>query len=601
MTGLHARRATGLLADFDAAGVLAPADVHVAARLGALTGEHDARVLLAVALTVRGTRHGSVVLDLADAAATTTSDADDGELIDISALPWPDPDAWVAACASSPLVADEHGMAPLHLAGSRLWLDRYWRQEVQVADELRRRAADRPTDPDDASLDADLADLFPADADADQRSATAVAARSRVSVIGGGPGTGKTTTIARLIAVLRRRHPALRIALAAPTGKAAARLAEAVRAAAATLPEADRAQLAGMPAATLHRLLGRRPGVSSRFRHDRDNHLPYDVVIVDECSMVSLTMTARLLEALAPATRLVLVGDPDQLASVEAGAVLGDVVESSTSAQGALHGAVSLLRTVHRFEAGGAIAGLAQLVRAGNADEALAVLRAGPGGIEFCPTPDDDVVTGPALALLREQATHELAVIAAARAGDAAAALEALDRHRLLCAHRSGPRGVRHWSEEMERRLAEQDPLITPRLDGRYAGQPLLVTANDYENGLFNGDTGVVVQAGDDGAELVAAFRRGDETITLPLVRLSDVRALHAMTIHRAQGSQFDEVTVLLPAATSPLATRQTFYTAVTRASRLVRVIGSPEAVRACVERPAARASGLRERLAGSG
>jgi exodeoxyribonuclease V alpha subunit len=155
---------------------------------------------------------------------------------------------------------------------------------------------------------------------------------------------------------------------------------------------------------------------------------------------------------------------------------------------------------------------------------------------------------------------------------------------------------VSHWSESIERWLAAADPLLAPRMDGRYAGQPLLVTANDYDNGLYNGDIGVVIERDD---ELIAAFRRGGAPVLVPLVRLSDVRPLHAMTVHRAQGSQFEEVTVLLPVPTSPLATRQTFYTAITRASVLVRLIGSAEAITACVERPAARATGLRDRLAG--
>ncbi|WP_304048245.1 AAA family ATPase, partial [Jatrophihabitans endophyticus] len=333
MVELRTRRATGLLREFDDAGVLAPADVHVAARLGELTGETDDRVLLAVALTVRGTRHGSVVLDLADAATTTASDADDGELIDVDALPWPEVDAWAAACAASPVAAPgPGGEAPVRVDGTRLWLDRYWQQEQQVADALRHRAADPPADLDPTRLEADLDELFPAADDRDQRAATAAAAVSRVAVIGGGPGTGKTTTIARLVAVLRRQRPALRIALAAPTGKAAARLEEAVRSAAAHVPEPDRAALGAMTAGTVHRLLGRRPGSSGRFAHDHENHLPFDVVVVDECSMLSLTLTARLLEALGPATRLVMVGDPDQLASVEAGAVLGDIVAAGDDA-----------------------------------------------------------------------------------------------------------------------------------------------------------------------------------------------------------------------------------------------------------------------------
>lgn len=595
MTALHVAHAAGLLGEFDAAGILAPADVHVATRLGALTGETNDRVLLALALTVRSTRHGSVVLDLADAAATIVPDAEDGEIVEPVELTWPAVEEWIAACAASSLVADAPGGAPLRIVGSRLWLDRYWRQEAQVADELLRRSADRPSDIDAAELRADLDDLFGRTADDDQRAATRVAALSRVSVIGGGPGTGKTTTIARLIAVLRRQHPDLRIALAAPTGKAAARLEEAVQSAAVSLAGADRATLATMSASTLHRLLGRRPGVSSRFRHDRTNRLPFDVVIVDECSMVPLTLMARLLEALAPAARLVLVGDPDQLASVEAGAVLGDLVEAS-AAGAPLRDSVALLRTVHRFDAGGPIAQMAEHVRDGRSDDVLALLSDPPPGIEFHQVPDDEPVSGTALEALRAQTVHEAAVIEAARAGDVVGALDALDRHRMLCAHRGGPRGVRYWSDAVERWLAADDPLLLPRLDGRYAGQPLLVTSNDYEIGLYNGDTGVVVQEGD---ELVAAFRRGGEAVLLPLVRLSEVRPLHVMTVHRAQGSQFREVTVLLPPATSPLATRQTFYTAITRASQTVRLIGSEDAVRTCVARQAARATGLRDRLAG--
>jgi exodeoxyribonuclease V alpha subunit len=590
MTAIGATRAVGLLAAFGDGGVLAAADVHVATRLAVLTGETDDRVLLAVALTVRNTRLGSVVLDLADAAETIVPEDDEfeGEMD----LPWPDPNEWTAACSISPLVADAPGGKPLHLVGSRLWLDRYWRQEAQVADELMRRGADRPSDLDATILRADLATLLDDD---DQRHATSVAATSRISVIGGGPGTGKTTTIARLIAALRRQRPELRIALAAPTGKAAARLEEAVRNATAAMDARDRAALDGMAAATLHRLLGRRPGVSSRFRHDRNNRLPFDVVIVDECSMVSLTLMSRLLEALAPAARLVLVGDPDQLASVEAGAVLGDLVDASALG-GALSGSVALLRTVHRFDAGGAIAQLAEHVRAGHDEDVVTMLSDPPGGVEFYRAADDEPVSGVALDVLRAQTVHELAVIEAARAGDVVGALDALERHRMLCAHRGGPRGVRHWSDTIERWLAADDPLLLPRLDGRYAGQPLLVTSNDYENGLYNGDTGVVVQGED---ELVAAFRRGGEPVLFPLVRLSDVRPLHVMTVHRAQGSQFEETTVLLPPASSPLATRQTFYTAITRASRTVRLIGSEEAVRMCVTRRAARATGLRDRLTG--
>ena len=478
----------------------------------------------------------------------------------------------------------------MRMVGSRLWLTRYWKQEAFTADELARRVADRPADLDPETLERDLRSLFDGERDGDQRTATRTAATSRVSVIAGGPGTGKTTTIARLIAVLWRQRPDLRVALAAPTGKAAARLQEAVHGSGVD----DR--LLTLSASTLHRLLKRLPGRTTRFRHDRDNRLPYDVVIVDESSMVPLTMMARLLEALPPAARLVLVGDPDQLASVEAGAVLGDLVPAADDTPSALTSSVAVLGTLHRYREGGAIDALAERVRGGRADETLDLLASGAEGLTFLAAPDDEALSGAPLEAVRALALHEIEIIRAARTGDASTALELLDERRLLCAHRSGPRGERHWNAMIERWLALADPLLAPRLDGRYAGQPLLVTANDYDNGLYNGDAGVVIERD---AELFAAFRRGNGSVELPLVRLGDVRPMHAMTVHRAQGSQFTSVTVLLPPASSPLATRQTLYTAVTRSTLRVTVIGSPEAVRRCVERPVARATGLRDRLAG--
>ncbi len=585
-----ALRADGLLAAFNRAGILTAADVHVAQRLGRIGGETDDAVLLAAALVVRSTRHGSVVLDLDTAQATTSPDVDDdpGTPVAEVALDWPAD--WVSRCAASPLVGTAGEPGPLRMAGSRLWLARYWDQEEQVAAELRTRSATRPDDLDRDVLARGLARLFAA-GDDDQRDAARTCAQSWVSVLAGGPGTGKTTTVSRLLALLREQHPGLRIALAAPTGKAAARLEEAVRSSTAQLPDEDRARLGELPATTLHRLLGWRPDARSRFRHDRTNRLPVDVVVVDEASMVSLTMTARLLEALRPSTRLVLVGDPDQLASVEAGAVLGDLVAAPSGA------AVASLSTNRRFPATSGIALLADAVQAGRADDALDVLR--DGGItevELVEVADGAPLTAAQLDAVRaDVVVNGSALLAAAGAGDAAGALAALDRHRLLCAHRRGPRGVAHWSALAARWVADEHP-VSPRPDGRYAGEPLLVTANDYEIGLYNGDTGVVVDDGRGG--LVAVFGRGGAPIEVPLVRLGAVRPLHAMTVHRSQGSQFARITVLLPAAGSPLGTRETLYTAVTRAMSHVRVIGSAEALREAVGRPAARATGLRERLA---
>jgi exodeoxyribonuclease V alpha subunit len=625
--------ATGLLAEFNRAGILSAADVHVARRLGAISGETDDAVLLAAALVVRSTRHGSVVLDLATAEATTSPDVDvddDAVAVVEVALAWPGDD-WMARCAASPLLT-----GPLRMAGSRVWLARYWDQEEQVATELLDRCATRPGDLDLPLLAAGLDRLFPDAAEDDQRMAASCCALARVSVLAGGPGTGKTTTVSRLLALLREQHSEWRVALAAPTGKAAARLEEAVRSSTAKLPPADRQRLGELPATTLHRLLGWRPEARSRFRHDRTNRLPFEVVVVDEASMVSLTMMARLLEALRPATRLVLVGDPDQLASVEAGAVLGDLVDRATlgrrtpglaaelrevvalpetSATNVHHRAatveeqpetpaarvrdgVAALVTNRRFPATSGIALLAAAVQQGRGEEALEVLRSDTTpAVELV-----DVADGVQLSLQQLDAVRAdvvdsgTALLDAAERGNRASALKALDEHRLLCAHRRGPGGVQHWSALAARWIADRHP-VTPRADGRYAGEPLLVTANDYEIGLYNGDTGVVVDDVRDG--LVAVFGRGGEPIKVSLVRLGAVRSMHAMTVHRSQGSQFARITVLLPEAGSPLGTRETLYTAVTRATTHVRVIGSAEAFVAAVERPAARATGLRERING--
>ncbi len=584
-----ALRADGLLAAFNRAGILSAADVHVARRLGTIGGETDDAVLLAAALVVRSTRHGSVVLDLSTAQETTSPDVDSDEtLVADVALDWPT--GWLPRVAASPLVGAHDVRGPLRMSGSRVWLARYWDQEEQVADELRERCATPPDDLDEAVLAAGLERLFPAESDDDQRSAARRCALSRVSVLAGGPGTGKTTTVSRLLALLREQHPEWRVALAAPTGKAAARLEEAVRSSSASLPPEDQDRLGELAATTLHRLLGWRPEARSRFRHDRTNRLPVEVVVVDEASMVSLTMMARLLEALRPSTRLVLVGDPDQLASVEAGAVLGDLAGAPSQVE------VATLATNRRFPSTSGIALLATAVQDGRGDDALEVLRSGSTPeVEIVEVADDAHLSPAGLEGVRADVVASgVALLDAAESGDAVGALASLDRHRLLCAHRRGPRGVAHWSALAARWVADERPVL-PRADGRYAGEPLLVTANDYDIGLYNGDTGVVVADGHGG--LVAAFGRGGSPVVVPLVRLGAVRPLHAMTVHRSQGSQFERVTVLLPPAGSPLGTRETLYTAVTRATTYVRVVGSAEALVEAVGRPAARATGLRERL----
>ena len=482
---------------------------------------------------------------------------------------------------SSPLTGQGR---PLRVEFGLLYLDRYHRHEVAVHADLLARELSDPPEVDEARLTAALHRLFPAAAGdpGDQRAAAARLSATRwTAVIGGGPGTGKTTTVARVLALLLDQ-PGVRprVALAAPTGKAATRLQEAVRGVARELEPRDRHDLPTITASTLHRLLGWKPGNRTRFRHDRRNRLPFDVVVVDETSMVSLTLMARLLEALRPDARLILLGDPDQLASVEAGAVLADLVGGLRARRDP---PVAILRRTYRF--GGAIAELADAIRDGRADDALAVIARGDPAVEIVPDPAAaraDVIAG------------ARAITAAAETGDGAEALRRVDRHRLLCAHRTGPLGVQEWSRQIQRWLTAAD-VVDPRAGEWYVGQPLLVTENDYALGLFNGDVGVVV-ADPTGVRAVFAAADGEFRSFAPR-RLGAVQTVHAMTVHRGQGSQFDAVTLVLPEADSPLSTRELLYTAVTRARERVRLVGTPDQVRAAIDRPAARASGLRQRL----
>ena len=612
--------ASGLLSIFNAAGVLNPADVHTAETVCRIGHEADDKVRLALALTVRALRSGSVCVDLHTVRSTAfdeTAFDETGAAIDLVALPWPDPEEWIAAIQASPLVAvgaNQPSGRPLRLAGGLLYLERYWQQEELVRIQLQRRFAAPALEIYQARLAAALHRLFdheglaPGEADR-QQLAAAVSALSSVTVLAGGPGTGKTTTVARLLALLRDQPgPALRVALAAPTGKAAARLEEAVRAAAAHLEPEDRERLGDLTASTLHRLLGWMPSNRSRFRHDAANHLPHDVVIIDEMSMVSLTMMARLLEAVRPSARLILVGDPDQLSSVEAGAVLADIARApgtpdvdlglrlrelglTTEVEAApVHGVVQL---THTWRFGGAIDALARAIRAADADTVIDVLRSGASDVQFSEVDLESAPTEASAGALAGMAAQVreagIAMLDAARSGDETAALAALDRHRLLCAHQRGPYGVLRWGLEVERWLTESIPGYAE--DGEwYVGRPLLVTANDYGLGVYNGDTGVVVAAPD-------GLRAHIGSLQFAPSRLGEVDTMFAMTIHKSQGSQADEVTVLLPPEDSRLLTRELFYTAVTRARKRVHVVGTESSVRAAIGRRATRASGLSRRL----
>lgn len=602
-----------VLAPFAAAGVLDAASVHVAAALARAVPGLDGPVALAAALAARAPQHGHVCVVPAEVVALL---ADDDRLVgDIGALPWPEPSAWVTAIEASPAVRHAStpptgDLLPLVWDGARLYLERYWRYEQAVAAQLRQRASSveglaAPGSALEAALDAHFGpdDVTTPDR---QRLAAATALTRSCSVIAGGPGTGKTRTIARLLAAAHElaatRGRPLDVALAAPTGKAAARMTEAVHAevGAAGLPPAVAAPLIGTVATTIHRLLGSLGGVE--FRHDRRNPLPHDLVIIDETSMVSLPLTARLLDAVRPEATVVLVGDPFQLTSVEAGAVLGEVVAAGAGplAAGPLVDRVVVLERVHRFGADSAIAALADAIRTGDADAALGVLTAADGDGSGPPGADGSEVRwvhtdDPAglAACHRLAADAAVGVVEAARDGDATLALARATDTKVLCATRLGPLGSYAWRERIEAHLAVAVP--DAEVHRRwYVGRPVIVTRNDYPNRLVNGDTGILV-AGDPRASVV--FPAGDELRHLAMSQLAAVETWWSMTVHKSQGSEFRHVIVALPEPPSPVLTRELLYTAVTRAKGRVTLVASEAAIRAAVGRPAARASGLADAL----
>jgi exodeoxyribonuclease V alpha subunit len=602
--------AVAVLEPFVRAGVLGPAEVHLADTLVRLSrrdarrpgapsggsggGQVDGLVVLAAAIAARAPRSGHVCVELDDVGRIVVDRGD----ADTELLRWPEPGPWAEALGRSPLVADAENatlapLRPLVWDRDRLYLQRLWSDEVQVADDLWARA-DHAVDLDPAAAEA-LAAVFGTDAVQDrQHLAGRRALEGRLAVVVGGPGTGKTRTVARLLAAALVAEPDLQLALCAPTGKAAARMTDAVQSAVRQLGDEGAVDpsvldaLGQVEASTVHRLLGRRRG--GGVRHDRRSPLPHDLVVVDETSMVDLPLMARLLDALRPETRLVLVGDPNQLASVEAGTVLADLVESPAGTASVLAPRVVELTVAHRFGAGSGIAALAEAVRRGDADTAIELLGSGATDVHWV-RPG----SGAELDRLRDEVIDAAVQMAtAAREGRVADALGAARRLKVLAATRRGPLGLYDWSEQIEAGVAAVLPEL--RTGRRWeVGRPFMVTRNDPVARVANGDTGVVADL--HGRRVLAIDTGAATPLPVPVARLDQVDTWWAMTIHKSQGSEFDHAVVSLPDEDSPVLTRELLYTAVTRAREQVTVVADEGTVRRAIGRPVSRASGLRDRL----
>ena len=586
--------ATDILQSARKVGVLREVDYFFASQLLGLVDCNIPSVALAVAALSRAVGEGDTCLALARQAGQTlfardASAAEGGQAF--AGLPAPSLEEWRAALAGSGLVAPSPAAPagyPLVLdASHRLYFARHFNHEQRVATALATRdGISRYAGASPAAIEAALDREFPPAAhDPDQRSAARLALTQPFAVITGGPGTGKTTTVARLLALMAALGrpgdpPAV---LAAPTGKAANRLVESISAAkeqlrASGTPAADLARIPD-EARTLHRLLGMRQGRALP-RYHAGNPLPPGVLVVDEASMVDLTMMARVLAALPAAGRLVLLGDADQLASVEAGAVLGDLCEAARARGG--RSFVSALTRSHRFRGDGGIGRLANAIRAGNSAATQAALT---------DDPDTRLERGGLTALATRAVAAWRSCFEAVNPADA---LDGLSRFRVLCALRDGADGVLGVTRLVEQALAAAS-LIAPG-ERYYQGRPLLVTANDYTVGLFNGDVGIVWP--DSNGAMRAWFPdKAGAPRAVPTNRLPAHETAFAMTVHKAQGSEFDEIALVLPDHASPVLSRELLYTAVTRARRKVVIHATDATLACCLARPVARTSGLRDAL----
>lgn len=530
------------------------------------------------------------------------------------ALIAPPVDEWVLALSAHEACVGTPGTyCPLILDGQNLYLRRFWQDERRVVDGITQRLV-QVENADVASLRELLQKVYAEDIGSGevnwQMLASAQAASRRFAVISGGPGTGKTSTVVRVLLLLLMQQPDMRIGLAAPTGKAAARMMESIRARMQEMTvEEDIRRRMPDSAITLHRLLGsssHRNTHWSGFRHHAGNPLPLDCLVIDEASMIDLGMMARLLDALPPTARLVLLGDRDQLASVDAGNVLGDITgqgrELTYSRQNAellarlcdteatllpisgntpaIADAIALLRKSYRFSDEGGVGRLARLVNSGDAEAALTLCRSEDGWLSMAV--DKVEKTAMDWALDRYAAYLE--------ADDVAEALQRFDRTRVLCALHEGELGDRRLNVRMEELLRNRGLVSGGPV---FRGKPVMITVNDYELQLFNGDIGLIWP--NETGVLRAWFIQADGTLRdVAVGSLPEHAPAWALTVHKSQGSEFDQVLLVLPSdADNALVSRELLYTGITRAREKVIVHSNEKAFLKACQRRMQRRSGL--------
>ena len=474
---------------------------------------------------------------------------------------WPlQPDIWLDSLqAVKSLVGGLEDRRPFIIDGQRLYLARALAEEQDIASVLIRDSC------------------------------------RQVHVLLGGPGTGKTTKIAQDLverfSSLSAKESWPRLGLAAPTGKAASRMTDVLRHRCLELGASSSviAAVTAEPARTVHKLLDYNPSRVQPFRYHAGNRLPYDMVIVDEASMLSSSLMYHLLTALADDAEVILVGDPDQLASVDAGTVLGDIAgfRSERYKKHPLHNKIAELTTVHRAKDAPGIKALAESIRAGDVSRTRAVLEAGHADVQWIEPTNGPAVEG----LVAEIVDHAKCLQSGAKNRDLDNTLAIQQELQVLCAHREGFSGVTQWNARVEAKLG-----ITQAMPW-YIGQPIMITRNCRSLALFNGDVGVIVASSSMNNHFEAIFGQPGQTVRVPVSRLEDVATVHALTIHKSQGSEYQHAVVVLPEHFSRIVTRELVYTAVTRAIKKVTLVCPRNVLEAAVKKPIRRATGLAERM----
>ncbi len=477
------------------------------------------------------------------------------------------------------LVSDG-GQTPLVLHNGRLYLHRYFQYETRLAGQIRAMAAIAfPLDEKVELLESYFEDVeFGTDW---QKEAAKVALQKALTIICGGPGTGKTTTVVKILALLlMTADHDLEVALAAPTGKAAMRLSESIGSSLGRLqlPEQIKSAIP-TEAKTLHRLLGFKRH-SPQFRYNRNNPMSWDVVVVDEASMVDLAMMSKLVDALKPGARLLLLGDKDQLASVESGAVLGDFIKS-------LPGNTVELKKTYRFDDN--IKQLAESINAGDSERAWTLLT-DPNAINVT------ILQPDLLGSIGKQYQRFMEEVYRSPEPDIRKIFAKFNSFQILCGVHYGNRGVEGINRRVESSLARRG--FDSRSNSWYPGRPILITRNDYSLDLFNGDIGICLPDPVDGSVKVWFERSGGHLRSYSPSRLPPCETVFAMTIHKSQGSEFNEVVVVLPEDDNRILSRELIYTAVTRAKKSVKLVAEKQVFKQALSRSIERFSGLADQLA---